>query len=488
MLTQFKRLFWKVSLLTTSTSLMVVTITSAAPSNRSASFDDDGPTGKPKRSEIVFNMMGQSNSEAAAKSLNLAAPGQLDTTFDSDGRVVTDVNAFSPGRSDIIYDVAIQSNGKILAAGYSYAPATNIQDFAVTRYNTNGGLDTTFTGDGKLITNLGGLDVAYNVVVQPNGKIVVSGEVCNSPATIGGCDVAVVRYNPGGGLDTTFSGDGKVLTDFGNNDNGSIGGLALQTDGKIVVAGYMWNGTNYDFAVYRYLTGGTLDTTFSGDGLQKIDFGPGRRDFGTVVAIQPDGKIIVLGYSGDSEGNNNDFAVVRLKSNGALDLTYSGDGRQITDMGANDFLWGFAGQADGRFVTVGTSSTASFSRIAVARFKASCAPPPDTCLDTTFDGDGKKVFALIAGVSAFGGDAVIQSDGKILVTGGTASDFALVRMKSNGAFDTVFNGTGKLTIDFFGGDEFAWIVRRQAADGKYVLGGYTWDGSQYDFALARVLP
>src|SRR5688572_26623878 len=152
--------------------------------------------------------------------VSLAASGDLDTTFSGDGRVTTNFGP-SPGRTDELSGIAIQSDGKIVAVGFSSG------DFAVTRYNVNGSLDTTFSGDGKLITDFGGHESANDVALQSDGKIVVSGQKC---AGIG-CDVALARYNVNGTLDTTFSGDGKQTTDYGGGDNGSEGGLAIQSNG-----------------------------------------------------------------------------------------------------------------------------------------------------------------------------------------------------------------------------------------------------------------
>lgn len=131
----------------------------------------------------------------------LAASGDLDTTFDGDGLVITNVVPANPGRSDVTPGIAIQTDGKIIAAGYSYVPSTATEDFAVTRYNTNGSPDPAFSGDGRLITNFGGKDAAFDVVLQANGKIVVAGKTCISEI----CDLALARYNTNGTLDTTFS-------------------------------------------------------------------------------------------------------------------------------------------------------------------------------------------------------------------------------------------------------------------------------------------
>src|SRR5688572_19534401 len=143
-----------------------------------------------------------------------AASGDLDTTFSGDGRVTSNIVPSNPGRFDEVLSVVIQPNGKIVAAGFSS------DDFALARFNANGSLDTTFHLDGRLITNFGGDDKALDVAVQSNGKIIVAGWMCDTESFI--CDVALARYNPNGTLDTTFSTDGKVLTDYGGGHNTSL--------------------------------------------------------------------------------------------------------------------------------------------------------------------------------------------------------------------------------------------------------------------------
>src|SRR5687768_3490296 len=169
--------------------------------------------------------------------------GDLDTTFDRDGRVTTNFGR-PTWREDSVEALAIQPDGKIVAAGSSN------NDFALARYNLDGSLDTSFSGDGRLLTNFGANEAITDVAAQEDGKIVASGYKC---IVAGECDVALARYNADGTRDTTFSGDGKVTTDIGRGDNGSYGGIAIQ-DGKIVVAGDAPNrmgGMDSDFAVYR---------------------------------------------------------------------------------------------------------------------------------------------------------------------------------------------------------------------------------------------
>jgi uncharacterized delta-60 repeat protein len=286
-----------------------------------------------------------------------------------------------------------------------------------------------------------------------------------------------------GDLDTTFSGDGKQITDFGSGDNGSHGGIAIQT-GKIVVAGFMWNGTDYDFAVYRYLSNGNLDRTFHGDGMVNIGFGAGRQDSATDLVLQKDGKIVVVGYTGDANDANHNFALARLNTNGSLDTTFSADGRQITNMGGDDYAYDVALQTDGKLVVAGEKDLALFY-FAVARYNS------DGSLDTTFNRKGVKTFSVLPGVNSVAVGLEVQTNGSIVLAGRAgadgAADFALVRLTSSGGFDPTFGGSGKVTIDF-GGDDYGRALARQPSDGKYVIGGFTDDGTQRDFALARLLP
>src|SRR5829696_2570314 len=227
-----------------------------------------------------------------------AAPGGLDPTFSGDGKQTTDFGG-EPG-IDVATAVAMQTDGKIVAVGRGGPEG----DFALARYKSNGSLDPTFSGDGKLTTNFGQFsDVAEGVVIQPNGKIVAVGSV----GTTGGQDFALARYNPNGALDPTFSGDGKQTTDFGGGSDGASG-VALQGDGEIVAAGCACpdDVNARDFALARYTPNGALDPTFSGDGKQTTDFGASE-DRANGVAVQGDGKIVAVGRGGPK----GDFALAR---------------------------------------------------------------------------------------------------------------------------------------------------------------------------------
>ncbi|HEV3365524.1 MAG TPA: delta-60 repeat domain-containing protein, partial [Acidimicrobiia bacterium] len=160
-----------------------------------------------------------------------AAAGDLDTSFGTGGKVTTDFGGYEGASA-----VAVQSDGKIVVAGYTYG---GVEDFAIARYNANGSLDTGFGDDGKVTTDFGGYESA-SAIALADGKILVAGY------TYGGVeDFAIARYNFNGNLDTSFSGDGKATTDFGGYESASA--IAV-SDGKIVVAGYTYGGVE-DFAV-----------------------------------------------------------------------------------------------------------------------------------------------------------------------------------------------------------------------------------------------
>lgn len=428
-----------------------------------------------------------------AFSVVLAASGVLDTTFSQDGLVTSFVIPSAPDRWDIADRVAIQPDGKIVAAGWTRDPNSSDQNFALIRYNKNGSLDTTFSGDGRVTTNLGGVDYVYGLAVQSwNGKIVVAGRKCDKPVENPPyvCNLALARYNKNGSLDTSFSGDGKIVVNFGSH-NGSVGGIVLQPDHKIVVAGYMWNGNDYDFAVYRLRENGSLDPAFGAKGQARVPFETERNDYADALALQSDGKIVVSGHSGDSNSSNNDFALARLNPNGTRDTSFSGDGRVTTNFGGNDYSYGLDGHQDGRIVLVGQKIDANGAHfIAIARYK------PNGALDTTFNGTGKKLFRVGPAPGtwhSWAADVIVQPNNQIVVLANTEDfisivDIVVIRLNNNGGFDKSFGANGKMFIDFGGGD-YGYDLAKQPVDGRYVLAGDTSNGiGGVDFALARVLP
>jgi uncharacterized delta-60 repeat protein len=335
--------------------------------------------------------------------------------------------------------VALQSDGKIVVAGSSHNGSTD--DFAVARYNHNGSLDTTFDSDGKVTTAISSFNEgAYAVALQSDGKIIAAGYSNGA--------FALVRYNNNGSLDTTFDNDGKVTTAIGSGDLGFA--VALQPDGKIVVAGASFNGIEDDFALARYKSNGSLDTTFDSDGKVTTHFG--SVDNGRALAIQPDGKIVVAGFTVKSM-TNNDFALARYNSNGSLDTTFDTDGKVTSEFGNSENALAMALQSDGKIIVAGTSYNNSSGEgdFILTRYNSNAS------LDTTFDTDG-IVTTSIGNEYDFGRAVAIQADGKIIVAGevidGTQDDFALVR------YDVAKSSTLKSA-----GTDDGWILESTETSG-----------------------
>jgi uncharacterized delta-60 repeat protein len=304
------------------------------------------------------------------------------------------------GGGDVFNAVAIQGDGKIVAAGFAYNGITEKDDFAVVRFNTNGSLDTTFNLVGFAITSIGATsDVATSVAIQSNGKIVVAGASTNGTHN----DFAVVRYNTNGSLDTTFNLDGIVTTPIGTAGDIATS-LAIESNGDIIVAGESSDiAADKDFALARYATNGTLVTSVSAD-IGNVD------NVASSLALQSDGKIVISGYI--APGGNNDFVVARFNTDLTLDTNSGVGGVRINDIElGDDFAQSVAIQGDGKIVVAGYSITnISESSFVVVRYN------PNGTADTSFDTDGISTINLFGTVeSAF--DVAIQSDGKIVISG-----------------------------------------------------------------------
>lgn len=403
--------------------------------------------------------------------------GELDTSFGGDGKVTTDVTA----RGDFATQVAIQADGKVVVVGG--ASWEKNPKFVLLRYNADGTLDPSFGGDGKVTTDFTRReDAAWGVAIQADGKIVAAGD---AGFRTGNSRFAVARYNIDGTLDTSFGGDGKVTTQFTRKDD-PVSGLVIQADGKIVVAGSAaWNGTNPNFALARYNGDGTLDTSFGSDGKVTTDYGR-RHDFVNDVAVQADGKLVAGGISGFSKAaGRGRFALARYNADGTLDIGFSADGKLTTDFTRwNDSVQGLAVQADGKVVAAGIAGyNGSNPKFALARYNAGGGLDAtfggdgkvttdftagyDEAWDVELQPDGKIVA---------GGD-----------TAGAGGRFAVARYDTSGALDTTFSGDGRAVTNFSRHDDFAYGLALQA-DGSIVLaGGSGWGGSNPTVALARYL-
>jgi uncharacterized delta-60 repeat protein len=355
--------------------------------------------------------------------------GDLDTTFGTGGKVTTAVGS----SASEAFAVAVQADGKFVSAGYSLN-AVN-RDFALVRYEANGTLDTSFGTGGKVTTDIGNdHNEILALAIQPaDGKLIAAGYSSNGVDD----DFTLARYNPNGTLDNTFGTGGIARTNF-NNSFDYAEALVIQPDGKIVAAGFSFNGAFYDFALARYNADGTPDNTFGTGGKVTTDFAGGD-DLALSLALQADGKLVAAGLSAA------DFGVARYNSDGSLDTGFDTDGRVTTSIGAFDLAYAVAAQADGKIVIAGETDNGVSSDFALVRYESSGA------LDTTFDGDGKVTTPIGSG-NEFAEALLIQSSGKIIAAGHSFNngnaDFALARYNADGALDATFGTGGKVTTDF----------------------------------------
>lgn len=348
-----------------------------------------------------------------------------------------------------------------------------------TSFAQDGSLDPLFGTSGKVVTPIGGIaDEGRCTAIQADGKILVAGYTNNGTDI----DFAILRYNTDGSLDMSFDGDGIVTTDFGGYDN-EIYAMAIQDDGKIVVAGATYNGSNMDFALARYKTDGTPDSTFDADGKLKTDVS-GSTDFAYGLIIQPDQKIIACGSS--YNGTSDDFSMVRYNSDGSPDASFDSDGIVMLDFANSmETAQAIALQADGKIVLAGWTGSYPTGDYAIARFET------DGALDNTFDTDGKLVLD-ISSTNDEGKTVLIQDDGKIVIAGSSGLMFqppflSVVRLNPSGTLDNTFNSTGKATFDLFTSTAESASSLAQQSDGKLVIGGTKSTGGSGDFLLLRLL-
>lgn len=404
-----------------------------------------------------------------------AAAGDLDVSFDVDGRQV-----FRSSTSDDRgFAVALQPNvGKIVVAG-----ETNFfgnTDALVLRFNANGSPDPTFHTNGRRIYDEpGAADHGQAVAVQTDGRITVAGY----SNLFGSNDVLLLRFNANGSLDTTFDNNGRRIFISNGSDDRALALAVQPISGKIVVAGYTNQfGTN-DVLVMRFNANGSADTSFDTDGRVVIS-GPGN-NIGQALALQSDGKIVIAGYT--NELGTNDFLLLRLNTDGALDRSFDGDGRLIiSGFGGDDRAQALAIQSDGRIVVAGYSNGVGNNDFAVASLKS------DGSFDTSFDVDGRQI------ISSFGGDDRAQAVAvqkindmiKIVLAGYTnaagSNDFAVARLNSSGSLDSAFGVGGRVVTAGFGGDDRAQAVTLQT-DGRIVVTGYSNGLGTNDAVVARYL-
>ena len=375
-------------------------------------------------------------------------------------------------------------------SGLSWSAGDRVQ-LRLSDPNRAGGLDRTFGIGGKLTTAFNpAASEIYDIVGQPDGKIVAVGYAHNGTNK----DFAIARYNPDGSLDGSFGTGGRVLTDFGSTDEARA--VALQSDGKIVVAGLASVGGIYDFAVARYTPNGTLDRNFGAilndhdrSGKKITSIGP--TDIAHAVAIDSNNRIVVGGQAGNS------FGVARYSTAGDLDTNFDTDGKATVNFGdgadhalamailANDriLLGGYTTNDNG---TPGNTND-DHKDLALAQLLSTGVAPAD------FDTDGKLTTNISGSRDDQINDIAIQSNGKIVVAGYSGDRWLVARYNTGGALDGEFGTittaparSGYAHNRFTGPTKLTAVAIQ--SDGKILASGYA-TGSQgvHDGESARIM-
>lgn len=401
--------------------------------------------------------------------------GTHDNSFGQYGIVITPIGK----EESKIYSVKIQNDEKIVAAGYTINEGT--YNFAVVRYNPDGTPDNSFGTSGIVTTQIGPSNsLAYSLVLQKDGKIIIGGKSSNGSNN----DFCLARYNINGTLDNSFGTDGIVTTEIGTSTD-VIETIAIQTNEsgveKIIAAGQTYNGRNSDFALARYNSNGTLDISFGTNGIVTTDI-DARNDVLMSILVQGDGKILALGYS-HYEGNS-DFALARYNTDGTLDNSFSGNGIVITQVGeAGDYGRALTIQNDGKIVAAGYSFSGTYCNFALARYNTDGSLDgsfgDNSIINVSYGTLNDFIYSLAiqddGKIIAAGGG---RSDNE-------GYDFVLSRFTQDGITDSTFGLDGVIISPIGVSSSYALSVALQH-DGKIVAAGCSDNNNGYCvFSLAR---
>lgn len=354
--------------------------------------------------------------------------GSPDTTLSENGRFLQGFGAAYQGQTSFTA-TAVQSDEKMIAVGTTWNGSNS--DMIVVRYNTNGSLDTTFGDNGVKMVDFGVFkDGATSVAIQSNGKIVVAGFTSDQS----GSHFALFRLNKSGSFDSSFIINGSP--EINRTELGRINALSLLNDGKILVAGTLWNGSNNDFGLMCFKSNGNLDSSFGVNGIVKTDFGSTEDGVKSMVQ-QPDGKILVVGMS--TAYSSSKVTIIKYNRDGTIDPTYN----KSFVVGDHDVVNAIAMQSDNKLVLGGSFYPKAESDNINSDFEIFRLDTTGT-FDTTFNHTGFKV------VDGLNDDIInsiiIQRNGRIIAGGASDNTSSLICLNSNGTLDSSFNKTGiKLT-------------------------------------------
>jgi uncharacterized delta-60 repeat protein len=410
----------------------------------------------------------------------VAQAGSYDTTFDVDGK---SKNCLQSGNDFGSSSAGLQTNGKIVCFGTRVnASSASLNKLSLIRYNTDGSIDTSFGTNGELdpsvYPTIANMLFAYDMVIQPDDKILVSGYFS------GGTAFFLARFTANGFLDNTFNSIGYLEINIGNGSELAI--LSLQPDGKILMSG----STNVNgiggFLLVRLNNNGSIDTSFSNQGITFIAGKPDPYGLNDIV-IQSDGKIIAIGAQDFSTviGNDDyDIVVFRFLSNGILDTSFANNGKLVIPFPpcASEQAEKVSIQPDGKIlILAGLPYPCSSYGAVLIRLNSDGSP------DNSFGTNGLFYLSRTSISDATYLDMALQIDGKILVC--DSYFFRVVRINSNGTVDSTFANNGLLSNVFVTQSSASKILIQP--DNKIVVCGsskYPNNGAPYCSAIIRLNP
>ncbi|GIX41281.1 MAG: hypothetical protein KatS3mg129_1014 [Leptospiraceae bacterium] len=432
-------------------------------------------TCKKSDNSLALLLLALNQLQSSHSSSELYSPkGELDPNFGNNGVTITSFGTTEYRANSTV----IQTDGKILVAG-SYKSEHANHDIFIARYNSNGSIDNSFGTDGFVKTEISlASDFVSKIILQTDGKILVLGSYFNGTDKT---DIYIVRYNPDGSLDNTFGTNGIIKKNIGASYD-EPKGMVLQSDGKILVAGSYDNGSNYDIFIARYNSDGSYDNSFGTNGISTLAIVINNHNWMEDVVLQSDGKILMTGYI--KLGSDDKIFIARFNSDGSYDNSFGTNpsfNYITTNVGSSlEQASKITLQPDGKILIAGIYHNGSNYDIFIARYNSNGS------LDNSFATNGFKKFNIGDDTDEVHSLA-LQFDGKILVAGvynnGSNEATYITRYHSEGTLDTSFGNNGIVTKSFSSYVEKLEMVIQ--SDKKIILTGYTKNGSDYDIFLLR---
>lgn len=373
--------------------------------------------------------------------------------------------------------LSVQSDGKIIVGGGSFQ--NGYTGFTIVRYLTNGSLDSTFGNNGVVFTQIGMSSGITSIALQNDGKIIVAGNTKLNSSTF---NFTAIRYDTNGIPDATFGNGGVAMIDVENSSN--CYNIALKQNGKIVLSGYSNFNFNTGISLVQLNADGTLDTNFGTGGVSIHHFAESPDIEAWAMALDANEKIVTTGIIYDTILQRNKISIARFNTNGSMDMGFGINGITKTSLNNNtdDAGNAVAIQSDGKILIAANS----LCDAVILRYNSNGLP------DSSFGAAGIIVTNFETSECASPYGIIIQSDGKIIAAGVSGinalngnGNFGLIRFNSNGTIDNTFGINGKVATDLSNGNNDVAFSVKQHSDGKLIVSGISMNNNYYNFAVSR---